>query len=41
MKYVGLILVFVGLIYSISLNVLFFSKKHVDNYETKIFGVMV
>ena len=41
MNTIGFALVCVGLVYSISLNFLFFSKKHVENYETKIFSVMV
>lgn len=41
MNTIGFALVCVGLVYSISLNSLFFSKKHVENYETKIFSVMV
>lgn len=38
---IGVILIAISLIYSISINILFFSKKHVDNYETKIFSIMV
>lgn len=41
MNTIGFALVCIGLVYSISLNFFFFSKKHVENYETKIFSVMV
>ena len=38
---VGMAFVFVSILYSIGLNVLYFSKKHVKNYETKLFGVFL
>lgn len=31
----------ISLVYSLFMNFLFFSKKHIDTYETKIYGVMV
>ena len=41
MNNIGLILVVISLIYSISLNCLFFLKEHVNTYETKVFGILV
>ena len=38
---IGLILIAISLVYSISVNFLFFSKKHVNNYETKIFSILI
>ena len=38
---VGMAFVFVSLLYSIGLNVLYFSKKHVKNYETRLFSVFL
>lgn len=38
---IGVILIAVSLVYSISLNFLYFSKEHVNNYETKIFSILV
>ena len=38
---IGVILIAVSLVYSISLNFLYFSKEHVNNYETKIFNILV
>ena len=38
---IGIILIAVSLVYSISINFLYFSKEHVNNYETKIFSILV
>ena len=38
---IGLILIAISLVYSISVNFLFFSKKHVNKYETKIFSILI
>ena len=37
----GMAFIFVSLLYSIGLNVLYFSKKHVKNYETRLFRVFL
>ena len=42
MKYtVGLAFITISFLYSIILNYLFFSKKHIKTTETKIFGILV
>ena len=38
---VGFIFLLFSFIYSLFLNILYFNKKHVKNYETKIFGIMI
>ncbi len=37
----GFAILCLSLLYSIFLNLLFFSKKHIKTYETKIFGIML
>ena len=38
---VGVSFILISFAYSIGLNVLFFSKKHVKNYETRLFSVFL
>lgn len=38
---IGLAILCISLIYSIFLNILFFSKKHIKTYETKMFSIML
>ena len=38
---IGIAFIITSLLYSISLNILFFSKKHINNYETKLFSVFL
>ena len=37
----GIAILCVSLLYSIFLNIIFFSKKHIKTYETKMFSIMV
>ena len=38
---IGMAFIFLSLFYSIGLAILFFSKKHVKNYETRLFSVFL
>ncbi len=37
----GIVILCVSLLYSIFLNILYFSKKHIKTYETKMFSIMM
>ena len=37
----GFAILCVSLLYSIFLNIIFFSKKHIKTYETKMFSTMM
>ena len=41
MNYVSVSFLAVSFFYSLFLNILFWSKKHIDTYETKIFSILV
>ena len=38
---VSLVLICVSLFYSLTLNLMYFTKKHINTYENRIFSVLV
>lgn len=38
---IGMAFIFISLLFSISLNILYFTKSHVKNYETRLFGIFL
>ena len=38
---IGMAFIFISLLYSLGLNILYFSKEHVKNYETRLFSVFI
>ena len=40
-NHIGIILIAISLVYSISINFIYHSKEHVNNLETKIFSILV
>ena len=38
---IGMAFIFISLLYSIGLNVLYFTKKHVRNFETRLFSIFL